>query len=471
MSNESGAAAVETHSAAIFFLGDRAYKVKKPVDLGFLDFRTVEARAEACRREVELNRRLAPDVYLGVAQVADADGEVCEHMVVLRRMPPDRRLRRCLERGEDVAATIRQVARDIASLHDSSPPAGQMSEVATRDAVLRRWTDGFDLMRPHLGGDLRTATQERIEELVGRYLAGRAHLFDERIAAGSVRDGHGDLQAEDIFVLDDGPRVLDCLEFDDELRWGDVMSDVAFLAMDLERLGRADLARLFLDSYQHLSGNSWPASLEHHYTAFRAHVRAKVGLVRESQTGERMDEVDDLLALCLRHLESGRIRLVLVGGLPGTGKSTVARMLADRVGAVMMRSDELRRRRPEQGRYEPATTEAVYSELLAEAERHLGLGRSVVLDATWSTSAHRALARAAADRAVADLVEIECTAPTEVTHQRIRRRLETGTDPSEATPAVADAMAERFDAWPEAARIETDRSTDESFDDVLRALG
>lgn len=451
----SGVTAVETHSAALFFFGDRVYKAKKPLDLGFVDFRSVASRADACRREVELNRRLAPDVYLGVATVDDPDGEICDHLVVMRRLPSERRLRRCLERGEDVTPAIRRVAHDIASLHAASPTAGPMDHVASSAMVRRRWTEGFDQMRSQLDDRTRSDVQTQIEQLALRFIDGRERLFVDRIRSGTVRDGHGDLQAEDIFVLDDGPRVLDCLEFDDDLRWGDVLVDVAFLAMDLERLGRPDLAQFFLDEYRHRSGSSWPLSLEHHYIAYRAHVRAKVGLIREVQSGERRADVDDLQELCLRHLEAGRVRLVLVGGLPGTGKTTVARGLADQVGAVLVRSDELRRSLPESRRYDPAATDAVYAQMLHRAADLLARGEQVVLDATWADASHRALARAAAGEVAADVVEIECEVSAEVARERIRTRLEDGSDLSEATPEVADRMAERFAPWPEAMSIST----------------
>ena len=141
--------------------------------------------------------------------------------------------------------------------------------------------------------------------------------------AGRARDGHGDLLADDIFLLDDGPRVLDCLEFDDALRLDDVLADVAFLAMDLERLGRPDLAERFLAAYRAASGDTWPSSLAHHHIAYRAQVRAKVSAIRAEQgVPDSADKAQALLRLALAHLEAGRVRLVLVGGLPGTGKST-----------------------------------------------------------------------------------------------------------------------------------------------------
>lgn len=452
-----GVSCVETHSAAVFFFGDRAYKVKKPLDLGFLDFSTVEARALACRREVELNRRLAPDVYLGVSEVRGPDGEVCEHLVTMRRMPAERRLARCLERGEDVSDALRVIARELAALHAAGEPS-ELVRVGARDVVREHWTDGFAQLAPFVTDPVDAVLEHEIESLALRYLAGRGPLFAARIGAGLVCDGHGDLQAEDIFLLDDGPRILDCLEFDDELRWGDVLADVGFLAMDLERLGHPAAASRLLAAYREFSGTTWPASLEHHYVAYRAHVRAKVTMLRDAQRGARSAEFERLQRQCLEHLRAGRVRLVLVGGLPGTGKSTAAAGLGDEVGAVVLRTDEVRRDLPARDRYSPAGIDATYEELLRRAERLLASGEQVVLDATWSDGAHRDLARRVAAAASAEVVEVVCTAPEEVCRARIEHRAHVGIDPSEATPEIAAAMAARFDPWPEARDLDTDRA-------------
>jgi len=450
---------VETHSAVVLFVGDRAYKLKKPVDLDFLDFSTLAARAQACRDEVSLNRRLAPDVYLGVADVIGEDGELCDHMVVMRRLPDDRRLTSCIEHGEDVSGALDEIAAVIVDLHESEPADPAWQGLATVDAVRANWVDGFEQLHAMVGQGVDDTVCERIEELVEHYLDGRQDLFDTRIAMGRVRDGHGDLQADDIFLLDDAPRVLDCIEFGDRYRRGDVLNDFAFLSMDLERLGRPDLARQFLATCRDLSGDGWPPSLADHYIAYRAHVRAKVKLLRQSQDGDyRGPAVDHLLHLALDHLERGRVRLVLVGGLPGTGKSTVAKGLGSQLDAVVLRSDVVRRHAvPEMNvdRYSQEAVQQVYDALLADARRLLRLGHHVVLDATWANADHREAARRVASETSSDIVELACVAPSGVAAERIRRRVAEGTDPSEATPVVAQLIADRFDRWPEASNVDT----------------
>ncbi len=469
MNPEAGAAIAETHISVLVSIGDRVYKLKKPVSLGFLDFSDRKRREQVCHREVLLNRRLAPDVYLGVADVVGVDGTPCDHLVVMRRMPAERRLATLVGEGADpLDDTVREVARTVAAFHASAVTSEQIAAAGRCEAVEAVWTASFRQLEPFIGPVLDPTASRRVEELVRRYLAGRGRLFDHRIALGAVRDGHGDLQAEDIFCLDDGPRILDCIEFDDQLRYGDVLADVAFLAMDLERLGAPGLAARFLSGYREFSGETYPASLAHHYIAARAHVRCKVACLRHAQGDENSaTAARSLLDVTLRHLETGRVRLVLIGGLPGTGKSTLAGSVADATGWSVLRSDEVRKdivglghataaiAAPGEGLYDSETTDATYDALLDRARTALELGESVILDASWSSDRHRQAARTLADVTASDLVELRCVAPPAVTEQRITKRLTTGGDPSDATPAVAAAMAEWFDPWPTAVPVDT----------------
>jgi aminoglycoside phosphotransferase family enzyme/predicted kinase len=448
----------------VVLIGDRAYKVKKPVDLGFLDFRDRAARRAACEREVELNRRLSPDVYLGVADVTGPDGRVCDHLVVMRRMPDDRRLSTLVAAGADVDDGLWRLAHRLAAFHSCAerPPAAAVA--AGRDALAARWTANTASLLEHGRGVVDPGEVQDVDALAAHYLAGRGPLFEQRIRDGRALDGHGDLLADDIFLLDDGPRVLDCIEFDDDLRFGDALADVAFLAMDLERLGRPDLGEQFLAAYREHADDAWPASLAHHHVAYRAQVRAKVAAIRACQGDEpAAAEARRLLGLSRRHLEVGAVRLVLVGGLPGTGKSTLADGLADTLGATVIRSDVVRKElaglRPDQpaparsgvGLYTQDASEATYREMLRRTEVALGLGEVVVLDASWGSERRRAEAREVANRTASDLVELLCRAPADTAARRMRRRHRRGGDPSDATPEIARVE----DAWPTAAVIDT----------------
>ena len=329
----AGAELHETHSGIVILIGSLAYKVKKPVDLGFLDFRTAEARALACARELQLNRRLAPDVYLEIATFSRPDGTPTEPVLVMRRMPDDRRLSTLICNGTDVDDDLRLLARRMAVFHAGAACGPAIAAAAGPVGLRRRWVDNLHETQPFAGTVLDPAVLARIGRAAQRFVDGRTHLLGDRVADGYAVDGHGDLIADDVFCLDDGPRVLDCLDFDDALRWVDPLDDMAFLAMDIERLGRADLAERLLAWYAEFSGTPIPDSLRHHYIAYRAFVRAKVACIRAVQgdEGSARDAVT-FADLALWHLEAGEVRLILVGGAPGTGKTTVATAVADRLG-------------------------------------------------------------------------------------------------------------------------------------------
>ncbi|MDT7598683.1 MAG: uncharacterized protein QOK26_760, partial [Pseudonocardiales bacterium] len=470
----------ETHIGVVFLVGDRAYKLKKPVLTGFLDFTTRTARLAACRREVALNRRLCPDVYLGVSDVTDpVTGELADHLVVMRRMPADRSLSALVTAGVPVEDPLRALARQLAAFHARAERGPRIAQAGSVDALRGRWVGTFASIERFTGVVLSRSTVEAVERLSMRFLDGRRALFDARCDQGRIVDGHGDLIADDVFCLPDGPRALDCLEFSDDLRFVDGLDDAAFLAMDLERLGRPDLAQRFFHDYAEFAADPAPASLRHHYVAYRSWVRALVACVRAGQ-GEQSAQVraERHADITLRHLRTAAVRLVLVGGLPGTGKSTLAGALADRMGAVLLSSDRLRKQQaglePESsatadyrhGIYAPAATEMAYSELLRRAEVALGAGEHVVVDASWTDRRYRDQAVELAAQTHAELVQLRCDAPISVTTDRILHR---GASPSDATIAVASAMAATADPWPAATTIRTTNTAAESLAPAVRS--
>lgn len=458
----SGARVVETHISILVFAGDRVYKLRKPVRYDFVDFTERVAREADCRREVQLNRRLAPDVYLGVADIV-MDGVPLDHMVVMRALPEQRKLAALVAGGTDVERWIDEVATSVAAFHAGARRSPSISAAATPGALGSEWASNFKGVAPFVGPLLDPTAESEIHVHVARWLGRHADLLAERIAQGWVCDGHGDLQAEDIFCLDDGVRILDCIEFSDELRYGDVCADVAFLAMDLERLGRPDAAKRFVAAYERACGEPIPAPLLHHYTAERAYVRAKVACLRHQQGVVGADATARALhTLALRHLRQARQVLLLVGGLPGTGKSTVASAICDQTGWELLRTDEVRAElapRLGQDRYAPEAVTAVYDEVLRRARRHMEAGSSVVLDASWSRADKRAAAAGAAQEAGVELLELCCSCDEAVAVARIGERRRDGQDSSEATVAVRRAMADRLDPWPSATVLDTSAGT------------
>lgn len=470
----------ETHTAVLFFVGDRAYKVKKPVDLGFLDYSTVAARRDACEREVALNCRFSPDVYLGLGEIRSPEAKAPEPLVVMRRMPADRRLSLLVREGTAIDGDLRAIARQLATCHAAGPRSREVDEQGTRDALSSRWEDSFAQVRALADDEPVPAGVEEIERLVRRYLAGRKQLFDTRIEQGRIVDGHGDLLAEDVFCLDDGPRILDCLEFDDHLRYVDGLDDAAFLAMDLEQLGAPDAAAFFLTQYSEYSADPAPPSLWHHYVAYRAFVRAKVSLIQARQGAVGAEAASRRLATtALRHLRASTLGVTLVGGLPGSGKSTLAGALADRLGVTLLSSDRLRKELAGipaeqsaaagygEGIYTAEWTARTYQALLERASTLLSCGESVVLDATWSDAGQREAAVRMAERTSADLVALHCQVPSDVSAARLTTRAPGASD---AGLEVATAMAATEPPWTEAVTIDTSGLLESAVVQALAAV-
>lgn len=440
----------ETHTGVVVLVGDRAYKAKKPVVTDFLDFSTIAHRERACLHEVTLNRRLAPGSYLGVAHVSDPQGGPAEPVIVMRRHPDSLRLASLATSGEPVRGHLRAIAEVLARFHSVAQRGPSVDAEGAADAVWARWRQNLRELEGY--GKVVTHTSVRqATRMAGQFIAGRQTLFDQRIAERHIVDGHADLLADDIFCLPEGPALLDCLEFDDRLRYVDGVDDAAFLAMDLEFLGRRDLANYFLDQYLWCSGDPAPRALVDFYIAYRAIVRAKVDCVRVGQ-GHPEAAVDARrhIDIALGHLRSATVRLIIVGGGPGTGKTTLSKALAAEMGATVLSTDDVRRQLRDAdviggeagdldaGLYSPENVAMVYDEVLRQARHLLGQGHSVVLDGTWRDAKHRQLAHELSDGASAPMIEFHCAVPIAEASARILRRSESNSD---ATPDIAAALA------------------------------
>lgn len=477
----------ETHISWLVFLGDRVYKIKKPVAFDFLDWTSVEAREDACRSEVDLNRRLAPEVYKGVGHFTSPNGSV-EPVVVMARLDEEASLTSMIRRGDpSLPRQVERIADVMAGFHRRADRGPDIDRDCRPDRVLLLWTRNLVELGTAAGGGLTEREAYEMTLAGERYLQGRTALLEQRIRTRRAVDGHGDLLCDDVFCTAEGPRILDCLEFDPALRHVDTAADIATLAMDLEHRGRPDLAALLVEAYQRNADDNWPASLTHFWVAYRALVRAKVGFYRAagSDGGEAAASRADarrLVELAAEHLRRAGLRAVLVGGLPGTGKSTLARHLSEATGWRLLGTDALRRETaavsPEswkspygEGPYAREAVDANYRELLSRGSALLRGGESVILDGSWLRSSWRDAAGKMARDVGAELVALECVAPSSVARRRIVERAPDRRQFSDATPSVADAMENERDDWPDAARIDTTGPESQSLAAALSAVG
>jgi uncharacterized protein len=440
----------ETHTGVVALMGDKAFKAKKPICTDFLDFSTAGLREYACQREVALNRRLAPDSYLGVGHFILQQGAPAEPVVVMRRYPDSTRLAARVRRGVSVDEILAAIADKVARFHGDAARSQAIDEQATVAATSARWQENLAELERYAEVVVSRESLTAITRLASQFLAGRAALFAQRITEGRIVDGHGDLLSEDIFCLPEGPVLLDCLEFDDALRYVDGIDDVAFLAMDLEFLGRRDLADFFLNEYLRCADDTAPPSLRDFCIAYRAVVRAKVDCIRVAQ-GHK-DAVEDArrhIDIALDHLRSCTVRMIMIGGGPGTGKTTLSHALAERIGAEVISTDDVRRELQQSGviagrvgdlnagLYAPENVSVVYREVLQRARPRLDAGRTVILDGTWRDAGERERAYALAAETASSAIEFTCSVPVREASARIAARRESSSD---ATPQIAAAL-------------------------------
>jgi hypothetical protein len=442
---------VETHISWLFLTGRYVYKIKKPVDLGFVDFSDLAKRRFYCQEELRLNRRFTPELYLDLVSITgspqsprlDAGGPAIEYAVKMRQFPGDARLDRVLERGELTAAHCDSLAESIAQAHASAEVAVAASPHGRPDAVQKQLIDTLRLAQARLDKRHR----KRIEALAAWSVKEFARLLPEldwRKAAGFIRECHGDLHLENMVLLGDRVRLFDCLEFNPQLRWIDVMSDLAFVTMDLADRRRPDLANRLLNRYLEITNDYRGLMILSYYQVYRAVVRAAVAGIRlaelaGSEQAALANKADAYLALAESYTRPRRPGVVITHGLSGSGKSTVTQRLVEALGAMRLRSDVERRREPlpPTQRYAPSARRRVYERLAATAADIITAGYPVIVDATFLRRADRRLLEELALRRGTPFVILAFDVEPHVLRNRLGRRAG-GSDPSEATEPLLD---------------------------------
>lgn len=465
----------ETHASAVFLTSDFAYKLKKPVDFGFLDFSTLERRHFFAHEEIRLNQRLTRDVYLGVVPVVEVggrlqvfgEGPAVEYAVKMRRLPDDRMLSALLTKGEAGEEIFAAVAERLSRFYSEAATGPGIDEWGTAAAVWRNIRENLDQTEPYQRTIIAPFQLQLIEDVSTRFLDQESDCFAERAARGMIREGHGDLHLAHICVEDANLadlQILDCIEFNPRLRCGDIAVDAAFLAMDLDYHGHRELARSFIDHLSQRLQDPDLARLVHFFSIYRAHVRAKVACFRSNELAPEMPEYLVVKREAERYIDLATSYMVepevptmfLVGGLSGTGKSVVARRLARSLDATLVSSDVVRKElaglAPEvrvpvkygTGIYSPEHTERTYETMLERARSLLAAGRSVVLDATFLDSQWHERAHEVASSTGADVLLIECRCPAAVVYERLERRARVASEPSDADWTVYQRQRERF---------------------------
>jgi len=452
---------IETHISYVLLAGPYAYKIKKAIRLDFLDFSTLDARRFYCERELALNRRFAPALYLDVVPITGAietpavgaEGPAIEYALRMRRFSEDLVLSRVLARGELTPAHIDELAEQVAAFHrDAEPvpadlPFGTASEVGA--LALENFAELEALLDP--AGCAGLSILEQWTRDQHRRLAGR---FDARRRDGFVRACHGDLHLGNIAIVDGRVTLFDGIEFNERMRWGDVMGDVAFLVMDLEDRGRTDYAARALNRYLERTGDYSGVRLLPFYLTYRALVRAKVAQVRAvEQNGPAARRGSDpdyrsYLELAAGYTRPRRTAIIITHGFSGSGKTTMTEELVEIVRGIRIRTDVERKRLAgleascrrtsavESGLYAPERTRAVYERVCDLAREIVQAGFPVIADGAFLKRWQRDLLRRAAVDLGAAFAIVDFTAPVEVLRARISAREQHGHDASDATVDV-----------------------------------
>lgn len=478
---------LQTHVSWIFLTDTHAYKVKKPVDFGFLNFSTIDRRRFYCNEEVRLNRRLCPDTYEGVVELRAApggaafygDGRIIDYAVRMKRLPADRMLETLVENNDVSSAEIGYVARTIAVFHRDAATSRLISEYGRLDRIMFNWEENLEQMVPFADTTLPGPDSDIIRRWVAAFADKNRELFNRRVEDGFIRECDGDIHLENICLINGRVCIFDCIEFNDRFRYCDTAADVAFLLMDLDFHGRPDLAGDAFAAYLEASGDAGMTALIDFYKVYRAFVRGKVESFRMNDGGMDQQERERSREKAVKYLRLARgyierrgmgQTLFITCGLMGGGKSRLAGQLAFELGIACFNSDAVRKRLagipaatpvPESyamGLYSRQKSAATYAELLRLVEAELAAGRSVIADASFMRKAdrNRFASLAKSCRAAFVILHVSCTEPEN--RRRLVERGMSGRSVSDGRAELLEKQRQKFDtpAMEEGQLIEID---------------
>ena len=461
---------IETHISWVILTGTFVYKIKKPLNFGFLDFSTLTRREFCCAEEVRLNRRAGGDLYLGVVPVCEHDGkfvmggseDIVDYAVQMRQFDPAATLAQLLNTREIPLASFEAMGYRIGAFHLGAEVAMEESNWGTFDAVAFPVRENFLQIQARVTADALDALR-KVSGQAEQALLELRDVFHSRKQQGFIRELHGDLHAGNIALIDDCWIPFDCIEFNPNLRWIDTASDIAFLVMDLQHLGYSAAATRFLNAYLEYTGDYGLLTVLRFYLSYRAMVRAKVAILRREQTEVEADRAV-LLAEFKAYLDYGRQLqsipqpfVIMMMGVSGSGKSTIAKRIASNFDAIHIRSDAVRKRlfdlRPDQSSpkemrselYSEETSDRVFASMQAVCEVLLRGGYPVILDATFIKQHTRLPFEQIAQQFSVPLVILYCHADPADLEARIQQRLANANDPSEADVAVMRSQLQQIE--------------------------
>jgi aminoglycoside phosphotransferase family enzyme/predicted kinase len=492
---------IETHISWVLLTGDYVYKIKKPVDFGFLDFSTLEKRKHYCEEEIRLNRRLAPGLYLEAVSingseqhpVLNGDGPVIDYAVKMRQFPQAAQLDRLLHKEGIDFSIIDKLANKVADFHQSIRVAPAGESFGDLSHVEQPVLENFRHIRDCIDDKNSLTLLGKLENWSREQLSGLARVIERRKAEGFVRECHGDMHLRNIAIWHDEIVIFDCIEFNKSFYWIDVISDIAFLVMDLEDRGYAALACRFLNSYLERTGDYEGVRLLRFYKVYRALVRAKVDALRAAQEAPDSDEYKKTLSDFVQYLELAerftrheKVVLLINHGLSGSGKSVGTGALMARFCAVQIRSDierkrlyeisdtESKRSEVNQGIYSHEATRRTYDRLVELASILLASGYSVVVDAANLKSWQRQLFIELAAGMKISCFILDYQASLDTLRQRVRQRAQEGTDASDATLQILEHQLQSqqpLDPNEQAITVTIDTEQVLNFDKLLEQLG